>query len=691
MEYYGNVLCVTRQELLSGGMSCSSYDKMVQRGRVDVVRKAHGRGNYALIALDSLPDKYKTKIMEMYPEGNRTRIRAWIEKNYESDIEARKFFLSKERCGVALRSDKALEYITNAEVLNTCIKLYDRAKTAQRLFGGKYNWDDMTAVIEGLRDLYHHTLPTTTMRFRRKVNDYRKGGYEALISGKFGNQSARKVNRKMERAILSIAAMDNKPFNSTVHDCYEQFVAGELEVCDLETGELMNPDDYIKDGEPITLSESTISNYLNKPKNRLLIEKAQDSWTKFYHEQAPHVHRHAPEFSFSKISFDDRDLPRKLKDSKIRPKAYYAYDVTSQCVVGYAYNRMKTTDLVIDCFRSMFLMIERNGWCCPAQVEVENHLMSQWKDSFLKAGVVFPFVRFCAPMNSQEKYAEPMNRAKKVSIEHKNHLGIGRFYAKSRQYQTESKKVFDAANDNYVEKQYYSWDELIADDIRDIWEFNHSLHPNQKKYTGMTRWDVLVENMNPTLLPIDKEIWARYIGEKVSTSIRRNSYCRVMGEDWWLSKTEVIEKLAPNNWNVDAYCLTAEDGSVTDVWIWQNDQPIDKLEKIGTFNTAAAEQTDEDERVFVEQQKKISHFNAYVKANELPRVMLMEKAKDEANEDDERYSAEGERFSMMDEGRLSVDEYECLVVENDRRYSVEDERPERDDVEDYSAKALEDF
>lgn len=660
MEYYGNVLCVTRQELVTGGMTLSNYDQLVNRGRVNVVRKAHGKGNYALIALDSLPDKYKAKIKEMYPDGNKTRVKAWVLKNYEEDQNAVAYFMNRKDLPAA----RIREYIVNASVLNCCIKLYDRAKTAQKLFGGTYNWQEMTEVIESLREEYNHTLPSSVMRFRKKVNTYRKGGYEVLVSGKFGNQSARKVSQKMERLILSIAAMDNKPFNSTVHDCYVKFVVGELEVYDYETGEILQCDDFTKDGEPITLSESTISNVLNKPKNRVLVEHAQDSWTKFYHEQAPHVHRHAPEFSFSKISFDDRDLPRKLKDTKIRPKAYYAYDVTSQCIVGYAYNRMKTTDLVIECFRSMFRLIERHGWCCPAQVEVENHLMSQWKDSFLKAGVVFPFVRFCAPMNSQEKYAEPMNRAKKVSIEHKNHLGIGRFYAKSRQYQTESKKVFDAANDNYVEKQYYSWDELIADDVRDIWEFNHSLHPNQKKYPGMTRWDVLVENMNPTLLPMDKEVWARYIGDKVSTSIRRNSYCRVMGEDWWLSKTEVIEKLAPNNWHVDAYYLTDEKGEVTDIWIWQNDQPIDKLEKIGTFNTAAAELTDKDNEIFIAQQKKISHFNAYIKAHEIGKVGILKKTEEE----DEEVEVVGELTNQAP--------------------IIDDTTP---DIEDYSAKALEDF
>jgi len=495
------------------------------------------------------------------------------------------------------------------------------------MFGNRYNWDEMTAVIDTLRELYHHTLPASTMRFRKKVAEYKRDGYICLVSGKFGNQSARKVDHKTERLILGIACLPNKPFNTSVAEMYNQFVCSELDVYDPESGEMFNPDDFTdKNGEPMVLSEATINNYLNIPKNRVLIDHIQMSWTTYMHEVMPHVHRHAPEFSFSKISFDDRDLPRKLKDTKQRPKAYYAYDVTSQCVVGYAYNRNKNTDLVVDCFRSLFTLIERNGWGCPAQVEVENHLMSQWRDSFLKAGVMFPFVRFCAPQNSQEKYAEQMNGAKKKSVEHRNHLGIGRFYAKDRHYRTESKKVFDELNDTYEDQEYYTWEQLIAEDLKDIEQFNQTLHPNQKKYKGMTRWQVLVENMNPTLQPLDRAICARYVGEHVSTSIRRNSYCRVQGKDWWLSQTEVIEKLAPNDFKVEAFFLTNEQGEATDVWIYQDGMLIDKLQDVGTFNTADAEQTDEDRAVFTEQQQKIAHFNKYVKDNAVARVGIMSKA-----------------------------------------------------------------
>ncbi len=628
MEYYGDRLCISMRDLVAGGiMTEPNYKQLAARGRFDVVRRGGGAaGCYALVAVDSLPQRYQDKVKEVYPGGAQARLEGWIKSNYEVDQQATAFFFSKEKCGVALPREKAQEYITNASVLNTCIKLYERAATAQKLFGGKYDWSMMAATIEILRKHFGHTLPASTLRFRKKVNDYKANGYACLISGKFGNQCARKVDHKTERLILGIAVLPNKPWNTNVLELYNSFVTGELDVYDPETGEMFNPDDFTdKNGEPMVLSEATITNYLNKPKNKILIDKATMSYTTFMHETMPHMHRHHGEFSLSKVSFDDRDLPRKLKDTRIRPKAYYAYDVTSGCCIGYAYNRAKNVDLVVDMFRNMFRLLDRQGWGCPAEVEVENHLMSQWRDSFLRAGVMFPFVRFCAPMNSQEKHAEQFNGAKKRSIEHRNHVGIGRFFAKSRQYRTESNKVFDEFNNTYAEKEYYTWDELIADDMRDIYEYNHALHPNQKKYKGMTRWDVLVANINPTLQPLDKATIARYVGERVGTTIRRNSYCRVAGEDWWLSKTEAIELLAPNDYKVEAYYLTDEEGKVTDMFIYQGDMYIDRLENIGTYNTARAEQTEADERIFVEQRKKISHFNKYVEDNAIGRVGVIER------------------------------------------------------------------
>lgn len=622
MKYIDGKLCIPIRQLeVEGVMTSANCRQMIARKKAVAANRGGGKNGCAFVIVDSLPPRYKEEVYLRHPETDSVRLAGWFRSNYEIDQSAVVFFHDPEKTGLDLKPEKIREYVTNASVLNTCIRLYENARIYQRIAGDKYDWGKMAAAVDSLRTQFGHTLPGSMLRFRKKVAEYKRDGYGCLISGKFGNQSARKVDYKTERLILGIAVLPNKPFNTNVAEMYNQFVCGELDVYDPETGELFNPDDFTdKNGEPRVLSETTINNYLNKPKNRVLIEYKLSSWTTFMHEQMPHVHRHAPEFSFSKISFDDRDLPRKLKDTKARPKAYYAYDVASQCVVGFAYNRNKNVDLVVDMFRSMFRLIDRKGWGCPAQVEVENHLMSQWKDSFLKAGVMFPFVRFCAPQNSQEKYAEQMNGAKKKAVEHRNHLGIGRFYAKDRHYRTESRKVFDELNDTYEDRQYYSWDELVADDMRDVMEFNNSLHPNQKKYPGMTRWQVLEANMNPNLEPINKAVLARFIGDHVETSVRRNSYCRVGYTDWWLSGTEVLERLAPNNWKVDAYYLTDDDGNITDVYIYQNGMLVDKLQNVGTFNTADCEQTDADRTVFVEQQKKISGFNAYVKNNAISGV-----------------------------------------------------------------------
>ena len=264
------------RDLVDGGiMSEPNYKQLASRGRFEVVRKGRGQGCYALVAVDSLPQRYKDKVEEVYPGGAQARLEGWIKSNYEVDPEATVFFFSKEKCGIDLPRETAREYITNASVMNTCIRLYSRAATAQKLFGGKYDWGKMTAAIETLRKHFGHTLPASTLRFRKKVNDYKTYGYASLISGKFGNQSARKVDHKTERLILSIAIQPNKPWNTNVLELYNSFVTGELDVYDFSTGELYNPEDFTdKSGEPMVLSEATITNYLNMPKNKILIDKA---------------------------------------------------------------------------------------------------------------------------------------------------------------------------------------------------------------------------------------------------------------------------------------------------------------------------------------------------------------------------------------------------------------------------------
>lgn len=621
MEYYDGRKCIRPIELEAAGIMTQEYCRqLASRGRLTMARRGGGAKNhYALVVVDSLPTQYLDEVKEKLGNGDEILAAGWFRENYERDQAAVAWFNDRQMCPIEFKDEKKRrqwveECVVNASVLNCCIRLHSRASDFQRILGNTYQWEKMAKAVESLREQFGHTLPTSMFRFRKKVVEYKRDGYASLISGKFGNQTARRMTHREEQVILGIACLENQPYNTTVREMYIMFLTGELDVYDITTGELFDPDTFAKKGEePWIPSDATIANYLNRPKNKMLIEKRHRSRTAFMHEQMPHMHRHNGEFSLSQITMDDVDLPRRMKGND-RVHAYYAYDVVSQCRIGASYGRKKDERLVVDCFRDMFRLIERNGWGMPAGIEVEQHLMSQYKDGFLRAGVAFPFVHFCAPQNSQEKYAEPLNGAFKRSIAHKNHAGIGRFYGKGKS-RVESKKVSDETNETYEDQQYYTFEQLVADDRADNLEWNNTLHPNQKKYPGMTRWDVLVANINPTLQQFDKLTLSRYIGERVETSIMRNSTVRVCYEDWWLSSPEILEQLEPNNYKVTAYYLPDESGAPQDVYIFQGDRYIDKVEKVRTYNRVMAEQTEEDVANYIEQRKKVAKWGKYIDDN----------------------------------------------------------------------------
>ncbi|MCM1302242.1 MAG: hypothetical protein NC226_11060 [Bacteroides cellulosilyticus] len=622
MEYHNNTLCISARELMAG-MTESNYKQLSARGKVEVARRAC-RGQYALVVFDSLPDKYKAAAKELYPEGGVMQLQKWFRDNYALDAEARTFF-SRFRFGNGdpLPAAKVTEYTVNASVIRAIQRLMANTKALRRAQpGGRVQWDDMTAAVTYFKQEYGHTLPESTLRFRKKVALFNREGYTSLISGKFQNQNSRKVNYKIERLILSLDSLPERPFNTTVAEMYNQFVCGELDVYDPETGELFDPEEFTdKNGDPIALSETTVANYLNNPKNRVLRSKLHDSAWDFNNKYRPHHNRKAPVWAFSKISLDDRDLPRKMADGT-RVKAYYAYDVASGCVIGYAYNRLKTADLFIDCVRNMFRLIDRQGWNCPAEVEVEHHLVNNFADGLIRAGVVFPFVRWCNPGNSQEKRAEHFNRAKKYGVEKRLQVGIGRWYARLEANRPKKEKIYDEYNNTYKEATY-TYDQLVADDVRAIAEYNRQQHPNQKLYPGLTRWEVLCRNQNPDLSPVDKALLYRFIGEKTRTSIRRSMYCTVRGEKYRLPSPELLERLAPNDYEVQAYYLPDEAGEVSEVYLYQDEAFIARCAPVGAYNEAAAEQTDADRQNYTEQAKYVSEFDALMKREKIRKVRIL--------------------------------------------------------------------
>ena len=617
------------EEELAPIMSIPNYKKLAAKEKINVVRSGRGLGGYVLVEIATMPLRFQERIKLKYGDMKEDVIRNWLGSHYHIDAKAREFYTRfRFDNGDALPPEHIQEYTVNASVIEAVMRAMEDATFMRKAMkAGPVNWGELAGAISYYQAEFGHTLPVSSNRFKKRVNDFKANGYESLISRKFMNQNRRKVTYDIERLLLSIDAQPEQPFNTTVWEQYNMFVQGELELYDPETGEVLNPSDFTdKDGNPLVLSPATVANYLNNPKNKALRGKLHMSQWDFNNAYRPYHLRSIGEYALSKVSLDDRDLPRPMKDGN-RVKAYYAYDVVSGAVVGYAYNRYKTTELFLDCMRNMFQTLDRNGMYIPAELEVEHHLVSDFADGLMQAGTVFPLIRWCNPGNSREKRAEHKNREKKYGVEKRTQVGIGRWYAKLEANRPKEEKVYDEKNNTYKVKTY-SYEELVADDIRAIETFNAQPHPNQKRYPGMSRWDVLCAHQNPNLAPWDKAVLYRFIGQHTETTIRQNTYCTVMYNQYGLPSPEIIEKLEPRNYKVDAYYLPDADGAINEVYIYQNGRYIATCKAVARYNENTAEQTEADKVAYTEQAKYVAQFDKMMKDGKIKRVGIL--AKEEA-------------------------------------------------------------
>lgn len=613
------------EEELAPIMSIPNYKKLAAKEKINVVRSGRGLGGYVLVEIATMPLRFQERIKLKYGDMKEDVIRNWLGSHYHIDAKAREFYTRfRFDNGDTLPPEHIQEYTVNASVIEAVMRAMEDATFMRKAMkAGPVNWGELAGAISYYQAEFGHTLPVSSNRFKKRVNDFKANGYESLISRKFMNQNRRKVTYDIERLLLSIDAQPEQPFNTTVWEQYNLFVQGELELYDPETGEVLNPADFTdKDGNPLVLSPATVANYLNNPKNKALRGKLHMSQWDFNNAYRPYHLRSIGEYSLSKVSLDDRDLPRPMKDGN-RVKAYYAYDVVSGAVVGYAYNRYKTTELFLDCMRNMFQTLDRNGMYIPAELEVEHHLVSDFADGLMQAGTVFPLIRWCNPGNSREKRAEHKNREKKYGVEKRTQVGIGRWYAKLEANRPKEEKVYDEKNNTYKVKTY-SYEELVADDIRAIETFNAQPHPNQKRYPGMSRWDVLCAHQNPNLAPWDKAVLYRFIGQHTETTIRQNTYCTVMYNQYGLPSPEIIEKLEPRNYKVDAYYLPDADGTINEVYI----RYIATCKPVARYNENTAEQTEYDKAAYTEQSKYVAQFDKMMKDGKIKRVGIL--AKEEA-------------------------------------------------------------
>ena len=612
-----------QSECLAPVVSYANYKKLLIRGHINVVRQGKGKGNTALIDYNSLPVALRDKVDRRLGTDavHVATIKKWFSEHYHRDRGAMEYYpkrlrelnlsLSLER--IAQLTD---EYTANASVLMAVKSLQADIRLLKRVMGGSkvVRWEQLASAISYYKQEVGHTLPQSAPRFRKALREFDEHGYESLISKKFGNQQTRKVDRDTLYLLLALDNDDTRPYNSTVAERYNNFVEGLLAVYNPETGELYDPSKYK------SLSETTVANYLSTPEAKALRGKVHDDYQTWRGKNQPFVLRKRPTMSLSKISLDDRDLKLKVNwreqgiSEIVSLKIYIAYDLASQAIIGYSFSGKKRHDIFIGCLRSTFRTLLANNLPCPYEAEVEQHLVSDFKESIMRPGALFPEPYFLAPGNSQAKGAEHMNRLFKYQTEKEYIPNTGRHYARLDANQTNEEKSFDEHNDRFKAK-VWAYEDAVAFYEGLIYEYNHSPHSNTAYWGGRTRWEVLMESVNPQLAAIDTHKLATLIGEHRSTSVRRG-HIKANYRSFALSP-EGVGKLKSRDGKVDAYWWEQAEGEMGEVHIYEGGRYIETAEEICRVNEAKAERTDEDRHLLHQQLQRVKAYDAHI-AERLP-------------------------------------------------------------------------
>lgn len=220
MEVYENRLCATYDDF-AGIISYDAVQKSVQRGKIEQVRRACN-GTEALFAVDSLPVKYKTEVYRRYPDLQAQAASKEFIDEIVPDGVAMNFYAEYKIDGTrGLDFAKQQEYANNAAILAAFGLRLDRANS-QRMRVSKPRvkktefWTKAAKALPRIADKFPHSLPENPRRLQEKFNEFFRGGrpnYKALISGKFQNANAAKVETEEQKATLIKLLSDPRNLN----------------------------------------------------------------------------------------------------------------------------------------------------------------------------------------------------------------------------------------------------------------------------------------------------------------------------------------------------------------------------------------------------------------------------------------------------------------------------------------------
>lgn len=341
IEVINNRVCVGAQEL-DGIIGRTTLKTLTYREQVDTARRGC-RNTPAAYYVDSLPLKYRTEVYKRFPDLNAQAEARPLIETIEPDGAAYNYFTAYQFAdGSYLTNDKIREYGNNASILAAFGMWIDRSnsarlKTSHRSLPLGEFWGRAAAALDRINDNYPNTLPRNARRLQHKFNEFKKQGYEALISGKYKNSNASKVDTDEKKAIIVTLCSDPRLLS-------DEFICM-----------VYNKAAEQKGWEKITVG--TVAKH--RTENTLLVDSCRNGHNKTSNTRAMQVARRRPSAALYMISLDGWDC--ELYYQKRNAKGVTTYNnrkvlelVIDPCcdfILGYAIGDSETSELIIEALR----------------------------------------------------------------------------------------------------------------------------------------------------------------------------------------------------------------------------------------------------------------------------------------------------------------------------------------------------
>lgn len=343
MQYYNNILTVEARWLIDQGIiSRSNYLQLCNRQDINVVRRACA-GTPALVAFESLPERFKTKVLQLVPDPYKTAKTNAVEECIEQSAQTAEFFDTYKIGDKNLPADKRREYYANAIILDGIRTLIAnrRAKRAALGHTATRFWDEISECVQALdTKIYPHALPANARSLERKYKKYIDEGCESLIHKAYKVQSrnAAKIADNNQQSALAVLMSDPRNLDNEQVSRLYNMLAEQMQ--------------WKK------ISAATVAVWRDKLDD--VIYARLHGATAYRNNKAMQVKRQAPTYPLQFWTMDGWDaelLYQKTNDKNVtvyhnRPTIVVVLDACLKYPIGYAIGDRENPELIKEALRN---------------------------------------------------------------------------------------------------------------------------------------------------------------------------------------------------------------------------------------------------------------------------------------------------------------------------------------------------